>query len=231
MRENQRLATKWRHDFDAVSAEELVRFIRSRTMQLLYILACAMVVILVYNWQLSKAGDALENLNTQIETLEQAQQKAATQAPPPQRKATTPAAATATDSYYPPLTTQAAPANIAPAKPTVDDVYNPEKKSNGNEAVMDGIKKRYENILVIYMFLKQCNKAGANDYPIILSALAQEMASVNAPGRMQYDIITSAKGSYKEMYSRSSCDDASVAGLHTQYTDYIKALSNNVPAP
>jgi hypothetical protein len=120
----------------------------------------------------------------------------------------------------------------APVKPaaTIDDVYNPEKQNNSNEAAMDGIKKRYESILVLYNFMKQCGKAGPNDYPVILSSLGQEMASVNAPGRLQYDVITSAEGSYKELYSKSSCNGADMSSLVAQYTNYITALSNNVAA-
>jgi len=292
VRENRQLARKWRGDLDAVSAEGLVRFAWGRTAQLLFALACCILVIVVYDWQLTATRHALTTLTTSKEEVhrqppQNTVAKERSPAQPPQAAA--PAANNANNGYYPPLVAQPAPAAIpaaaAPQSPppvasnnsagsvppvlpvinndvaarvdnsaptpseepeqqqsaigpvgfpqdnqTVDDVYNPEKKSNGNESAMDDIKKRYEDILVTYMFMKKCGKNGAGDYPVIISALAQEMASVNAPGRMQYDIITAAQGSYKEMYSQSPCDGQDIATLSRQYADYIKTLSNNLPA-
>ena len=74
---------------------------------------------------------------------------------------------------------------------------------------MDAIKKRYEGLLVNYLFLKKCGLINAQDYHTIISALAQEMASVNAPGRLEHDIQTAANGSY----------------------EYIKTISVNIPHP
>lgn len=132
------------------------------------------------------------------------------------------------------------PTNILPiselpeeAPPSaIEQVYNPEREqsSQGDEqSSMDDIKKRYEDILVIYMFLKQCNRIENTDYNIITSALAQEMASVNAPGRMQFDIVNSAKGSYQEIYSQSPCDGAGINKLTRQYHQYIDVLKTNFP--
>jgi hypothetical protein len=113
---------------------------------------------------------------------------------------------------------------------TIDAIYNPEKYSQDNQSVIDDIKKRYEDILVNYMFLEKCGKATPADYRVIMSALGQEMASANAPGRLQYDILTSARGSYKEMYTKSACGGDGFNSLYVQYTDYIKKLSDNFPA-
>jgi hypothetical protein len=128
------------------------------------------------------------------------------------------------------------PQNLPPVAPvtqrqTIEDIYNPEKVSGDNQSAMDDIKKRYEDILVIHMFLKKCARVGAGDYAIITSALAQEMASVNAPGRMQYDILTAAQGSYKEIYAQSPCRGQQVDMLDTQYKDYVKKLAANLSTP
>lgn len=130
----------------------------------------------------------------------------------------------AADSYYPPL---AAPAKPAGNAATIDELYNPEAHDKNHQAVLDNLKERYENVLITYFFLRRCKQADPGDYHIIISALASEMASVNAPGRLQYDILSAAQGSYKEVYARSSCKDA--AGLSTPYAEYIKKIAANIP--
>lgn len=128
------------------------------------------------------------------------------------------------------MATSATPAaNAAPSAggASVTNVYEPEQVAVGDQAVMDRIKKRYEDVLVTYFFLKKCGRAEITDFHIINSALSQEMASVNAPGRMQNDILTAAKGSYEEMYATSSCQGEGFNSLHTQYVDYISTLSRS----
>lgn len=88
----------------------------------------------------------------------------------------------------------------------VSEVFDPEVKDAGAKAKIDDLKKRYEEIFVTYFVLKNCNHATTTDFHILTSALAQEMASMNAPGRLQYDILTSAQGSYRELYSANKCD-------------------------
>ncbi|MBY0407023.1 MAG: hypothetical protein K2Q01_04975, partial [Rickettsiales bacterium] len=115
---------------------------------------------------------------------------------------------------------------------TIEQVYNPERQQGekgDKQSTMDDIKKRYEDILVIYMFLKQCGHIQSTDYNVITSSLAQEMASVNAPGRMQFDIVNSAKGSYQEIYSQSPCEGESISKLTQQYHQYIDILKTNFP--
>lgn len=109
----------------------------------------------------------------------------------------------------------------------VESLYNPETTTSSNQAQMDSIKKRYEEIFVTYFFLKKCNQVNPVDFHIITSALSQEMASVNAPGRLQHDIVTAAQGSYKEMYSQTACDNQTIAALSGQYKAYIASLSSN----
>ena len=109
----------------------------------------------------------------------------------------------------------------------VENLYNPEQSTYSNQSSMDALKKRYEEILVTYFFLKKCNRNDALDFHIITSALSQEMASVNAPGRLQHDIVTAAQGSYREMYYNTPCDSQIVEALSKQYKAYIASLSVN----
>jgi hypothetical protein len=126
------------------------------------------------------------------------------------------------------LNTQLASNNNAS---TVQEIYNPEEMSSDKQSAMDSIKKRYETLLVNYLFLKKCGLINPQDYHAIISALAREMSSVNAPGRLEHDIMTAAKGSYDEMYAKSSCTDQETGQLHAQYNDYINAISQNLPTP
>lgn len=109
---------------------------------------------------------------------------------------------------------------------TISDIYDPENNT-GKQSQLDKIKRQYEEILITYFFMEHCKKSGQNDFHIIISALSQEMASINAPGRLQYDIVNAAKGSYKEMYSTSNCNDTNVTTTYKDYSNYINSISQN----
>ncbi len=85
--------------------------------------------------------------------------------------------------------------------------------------------------MVIYMFLKKCDRATEDEYHVISAALAQEMAASGAPDRLRYDIQTSAQGSFQEVYAASACEGSDADALYIQYNDYIRALSGQQPAP
>lgn len=133
-------------------------------------------------------------------------------------------AAYAADAYYPPVITPAKSASRAAA---IDELYDPEQHNKSQQAALDNLKQRYENILITYFFLRRCKEAAPGDYHIIISSLASEMASINAPGRLEYDVVAAAEGSYREVYSRSACKDSQA--LSTQYTDFIKKLAARIP--
>jgi hypothetical protein len=111
----------------------------------------------------------------------------------------------------------------------IEQVYNPERSDNTNnpQSTMDDIKKRYEDILVLYMFMQKCTFAQATDYSVITSAMAQELAAVNAPSRLHNDILSSARGAFDEIYAESACDGETIAPLRQQYQDYVHTLQNN----
>jgi hypothetical protein len=110
-------------------------------------------------------------------------------------------------------------------KSELEKIYEPETDSADFQAKSDVLKKRYEELLVSYYVLKKCGISSASDYHIILSSLSHEMASLNAPGRMQYDIINAAKGAYNELYANNTCDDKITTTLNQEFRGYVAALS------
>lgn len=116
-------------------------------------------------------------------------------------------------------------ATIPPAQPQipVEEAFEPQEPEAMSR--MDAMKKRYEEILVTYFVLQKCGRVKPTDYHVIISALAQEMASLNAPGRLQYDILTSAQGSYRELYAGNPCKDNVIVPLEQQYKVFIDAIT------
>ncbi len=100
----------------------------------------------------------------------------------------------------------------------INDANGEEKKKS------EEIKRRYEELLVSYMYLKKCAMSKPEDFHIIRSALAREMASINAPGRLQHDILTAAQGSYKEIYVRTPCSQEGVSALRDNFRKYIDSI-------
>lgn len=128
--------------------------------------------------------------------------------------------------------TEAAPLdNAAPAAPqsVIEQVYNPERgqAENSPQSAMDDIKKRYEDILVLHLFMSKCGFAQPADYSIITSALAKEISATEAPGRMHADTIETAKSSFNELYAQSPCDGETITPLRQQYQDFVQGLQNN----
>ncbi len=193
-------------------------FVRSKPLQLTCIIFFYSLFLALLDWNLYKANQTIGTLQISQQQLEKEKESLA-------------------ESL---LTLMEKTQNTSPAPPPtsskenepqdVHDVYNPESSLSGIQPKIDALKKRYEEILVTHFFLKKCELAMPTDYHIIISSLSQEMASMNAPGRLQYDIVTAAQGSYQEMYSMISCDDGNMETLQSQYADYISSLSKNLPA-
>lgn len=114
-----------------------------------------------------------------------------------------------------------------PATPQTDvqAVFDPQGKPDDYQAKIDDLKKRYEDVLVSYFVLRQCDQVPPTDYHIVTSALSQEMASLDAPGRLQYDILTSAEGSYKELYSGTKCEAETIDPLKAKYKLFVDTVA------
>jgi len=116
----------------------------------------------------------------------------------------------------------APPTLATPPASAVEEVLAPQDDELSR---IDAIKKDYEEILVTYFVLKQCNEAQDVQYHVINSALSQEIASLDAPGRLQYDILTSAQGSYNELYAGNPCDPATIEPLKAQFDSFVASIS------
>jgi hypothetical protein len=249
IQQNKRFSSYWKQHADSKTAEWISQFAWARTAQFLCAIAAGLFAVLILDHLQQKETnhlltqiqvatqaklDVLTNANQElrdsVKQLQSFSQQSATTSRTGQvavsAKAVSPAPQeemTADNTLAARIETQAQPV-------TLQDVYDPEKSANDSQSEMDGIKKRYEGLIVNYLFLKKCGLINAQDYHTIISALAREMASVNAPGRLEHDIQTAAEGSYKEMYSQSSCNGPEIKQLQEQYTDYIKTISVEIPA-
>jgi hypothetical protein len=87
---------------------------------------------------------------------------------------------------------------------------------------LDTLKERYEALYVNYLLLRRCQLTDTSAYHLLNSGLMQELASVNAPSRLQYDIITAARGTYNEIYSRLPCDQ--LGDLRTRFQQYVQSI-------
>jgi len=214
--ENRRLTRHWQKTLDVPLFKELKRFAWSRTTQFLIALLFCVLIIIIYDFRLNTAQNEQTEMSKIISTLEQKNSVLSAKKEEPVQ----PVIAAIIPSPKPPV-------SIVENEPldTVDSVYNPEETTPDKQSKLDSIKKRYEDILVTYFFLRKCDKINPSDYHVIISALSQEMASVNAPGRMQNDILTAAQGSYKEVYSTSNCNAENIDATYSQYSNYINTLT------
>jgi len=254
-RENRMLSRQWRKDLDDFSAQWLTRFAWMRTLQTLAILFVCLFIIAFYHWQLfSTRHELMQSIEAQMTAeakaaqIDGASREAAAQAEARetamrdelmrlasmlQKPAGSAPAAAAPVAVTP--TSPAAPVVLQQPAPTaaqsLEALYNPEDSTPGASAEMDRIKKRFEDMLVNYMFLRKCGQTAETDYHIITSALSQEMASINAPGRLQYDILTAAQGSFKEVYANSDCNAPETPALLAQYREYIATISRQYSVP
>lgn len=124
------------------------------------------------------------------------------------------------------LSTNTPSSNIATApeqlgENTVASVFSADNYQQADNAKLNKLKADFESLFVTYQFLHKCGITEELDYHILNSTLAHEIASLNAPGRTQYDILTAAKGTYEEIYSRSECSDPSIADMQTKFREYI----------
>ena len=253
IQQNNKLSKAWHKQLDKASADWMTRFAWTRTAQLLSAMGAALVIVLfVHNHQLSQTNEILGSIQQSLEprlSELSAMQKQTSDAlvqfktayednlkntTPPKRipQVDVSAQAVTAEPVELKVSDEMAERIEKQSRPvTLQDVYDPEQNATDNQSAMDAIKKRYEGLLVNYLFLKKCGLINAQDYHTIISALAQEMASVNAPGRLEHDIQTAANGSYQEMYAQSSCSGAEIKALHKQYNEYIKTISVNIPHP
>jgi len=198
----------------------------SLKLNLLLIIAAFVLVVAFYEWRMSALKKQLKKLQFNIESLQQTVDN--------QAKKSTPSTG---GSYYPPAAESPKPPAPAPTQntlakapapkssTTIQDIFEVPRNAADPDASINKIKASYEELLVTYLFLKKCDKTSASDYQLINSAMQKDLATVNAPSRLKYDILTAAKGSYDELYAKSDCQKPTVETSFQRYTAYIRKLS------
>lgn len=110
----------------------------------------------------------------------------------------------------------------------VQQIYEPEQSAS-TQTEIDKIKQSYEDILVTFFFLQKCDHAKEEDYMTIHYALSRELRAFGADSHVESDVITAAKGSYQEIYSKISCASQDLNAIETQFMSYTQTLAQSVP--
>lgn len=227
--ENNRLSKKWKSTLSLLSAKELTRFAWSRSIQLWCVIIICLIVITQIPEQptLNKEKEPIST-TISIHTIMDGGTPLITETDSATQESNSSANA---ENYYPPIALESTfkPAAAKPSTPTkaqgIEDVFTAGKSN------VDALKTRYEDIFVSYMFLKKCGLSNPSDYQLISNALKQEMIALNAPSRLQYDILTAAQGSYREVYAKNNCNKSDTENTYTQFQKLMQKLSAKSIAP
>lgn len=101
--------------------------------------------------------------------------------------------------------------------------------SESYQAMLDGVKERFEPLFINYYYLKRCNMTKPDDFHLMNSALLYALSEVNAPSSLQYSILTAAKGSHDEMYAESPCTAEATDPLRQNVEAYLQSVRANLP--
>ena len=250
---NTRFAFHIQTESNAKTALAVGQFLRTSLSIYSTALLASVITIIALDWRYTETHENLIRTEKRLSSLSKNIARSAapsintTAAPqhttatanattPPQPAPSQPAA-----TLTPP-TTQPTSVDTAPISTTATqqaeqtqllyDVYNPESSDIRHDSLshLDAMKKRYENIIVLYMFMKRCQSATQADYITIRNAMNQEASQMQAPATIVTDITNAAQGAYEEIYSRSDCNAEGMAELRNQYTRYIIALEQEISA-
>lgn len=220
--ENKKLKIYLQQQCKPEPAKQILRLSWSRTIQLLAVMASSFALIMLYNQQANDKQEqvtSFENLIIRRNYSNVHADKAAKAMP---------------DHYQNPMNKNMDKAINAPIeRPSqlnreniIQDIFGTETDPSDLQNPIDDIKSRYEELIVTYMIMQKCNRAEASDYQLIMAALQKEIIAAQAPERLQYDILTAAKGSYEELYSGNDCQKPDIDAAAAQYKAYINNLAN-----
>lgn len=236
-RENRLLEQKLREaEIDALSRSRLMHFAWGRSSVFLLLLLGLICVFGIYDWRLRET-EAEQAARPSPPAPTVAEAEPAPSPAPAQEPATAASPPPATAPEVQPSPWPDEPLTAAPPLPTipgvVGELYAPGQHSQEMPAQLDQLKQRYEAMFVTHFYLLRCGEAQREEFHIINSGLMQELASYNAQSRLQYDILTAARGSYDEIYARTPCTPQNVGTLSANYKAYIQTLirRSNMPPP
>lgn len=95
---------------------------------------------------------------------------------------------------------------------------------------LDHLKARYEELIVTFLYLRECGMATDKDYATIMSMLAHEMRSLEASPKMQENILSAAKGSYEEIYRGSPCEGAAMEATKEGFLRFLDHARSKLAA-
>lgn len=203
---------------------------RHLSAKLPFIFAVLMVVMVAsYEWKISNLKEQIRLLSSQQITSK----KPETESSP--NEGNEKSSEAAKGAYYPPVSNsgQAVAAKTAPQhkqaqqtqQAAIKELFQSPQDTSTKDSAIDATKTRYEELLVTYLFLKKCGIAKPSDYQKINTSMQNALVSLKAPSRLKYDILTAAKGSYDELYARTSCDSMNLEPTVKRYQEYMNKKS------
>lgn len=205
--------------YDAGFMQEISYLQRAGALKFFIITGILLAIIASYDSRVRKLNQQLEELEDVINT----NQKIEEEQKPAQNN---PSEITGEiKEYYPPImenndSPEPAPVELKQQN-TIQDIFG----DDHSQKSASDIKGRYEELLATYFLMEKCGKTSPSDYGIIINSLQKEIASVQAPPRLQEETLIAAKGSYDELYSQNDCAKPSLKATEDQYNDYIHSLS------
>ncbi len=218
--ENKKLKSFLRKKHGNDLVKKIARFFTTQMFLLSTVIIASFVTMFLYELQIRNLKIQLQNSQEEIQII-LANQEAAEKIPQP------------TEDPQTSQNQQAAiPTSNKPLEQnTIQDIFETSRNASDSKDTIDSIKSRYEEILVSYFFMQKCEKTKDSDYNLIFLALQKEIAPLQAPERLQYDILTAAKGSYDELYSKNDCLGENLESSSQQYQAYINSLSEKKITP
>lgn len=227
--ENRRLSNKWKSTLSLLSAKELTYFAWSRSIQLWCVIIISIIIITHSPTQPAhEKEEKPAHIAANLPIIMDGNAPITTETPIAIQESVHPENA---ENYYPPITLESSFKPVATKPSPLTKAQGIEDVFNAGKSNVDALKTRYEDIFVSYMFLKKCGLSNPSDYQVISSALKQEMITLNAPSRLQYDILTASQGSYREVYAKNNCSKSDTENTYIQFQKLMQKLSAKSAAP
>ena len=215
LREIRRLRKASIHTTDLVRA--LFRTINFRSWFLYVLIVVFLLAVMAYDIKLNKLHVQKNESDSQLLLLQKQEAERLAKA----------TAAVQLLNTSPAVQPQEAAEDSKPKTLTAADIFGSggaNKKERISNQILDEIKLNYEDAFIMYFYMQKCQKAALQDFHLINSSLAYSLAAANAESRIQQDILNAARGSYYEMYSKSSCSDKNLPQLEKRYREYIQQI-------
>lgn len=98
----------------------------------------------------------------------------------------------------------------------------PPLSREARESALDKLKQRYETLFVNYYYLAHCDAAGPEDEKSLTAAMRIALSEARAPAPMEANILTAARGTYREVYSRSPCNPPQIEAQRRELERFLR---------